>query len=304
MSTSKSLPESNPLATEMANLHEILAHVYSTPTSFSLANIDVAGQSFPLQESVGGDHIIFVDFKHRYDLDHRVALAEERGDLAVAANLSLCRDRLGVLLADVSGHQATDALLAAMLHQAFLVGVLYELEIHGEVTTGLFEILNTRFYQSSSVRKFVTMVYGEINEDGTFRFISAGHPAPLIFSREADRFVHVDPRRMVSLLPLGLFPSAADVARAMAPAPRPAVESFTVNEVTLMSPGDILLLATDGVIDLEHDGKQFVRGPLERVLRHTKDEPASDILAACREALVRFAPADDDASLVVLKRLR
>jgi hypothetical protein len=37
----------------------------------------------------------------------------------------------GVALIDVCGHQITDALLTAMFHQAFLLGILYELIPNG-----------------------------------------------------------------------------------------------------------------------------------------------------------------------------
>ena len=78
---------------------------------------------------------------------------------------------------DVSGHRVTDALLAAMLHQAFLLGAIYELDMFGGITRHLFESLNARFYKSSGAHKFVSMIYGEISEDARFRFLSAGAAA-------------------------------------------------------------------------------------------------------------------------------
>ena len=146
------------------------------------ADIEAAGETYPFNGILGGDHIIFVDFKRRYNLDARIEAALTRGQVEVARRLRQNKDRVGILVADSAGHDMTDAVLAAMLHQAFLTGVLYELENEGHVTAKLFEVLNTRFAQSSSVNKFLTMIYGEISNDGTFRFISAGHPKPLIFS--------------------------------------------------------------------------------------------------------------------------
>ena len=55
-----------------------------------------------------------------------------------------------------------------MLHQAFLVGAGYELTLNGEITIDLFEAINQRFHQSSSVDKFITMIYGEVRNDGEF----------------------------------------------------------------------------------------------------------------------------------------
>ncbi len=125
---------------------------------------------------VGGDHIIYIDFNRRYDLPRRIHEAKAAGQRQVAERLEECRHRAGILLADVSGHRNTDALIAAMLHQAFLLGAYYELDRFGEITTKLFEHINQRFYQTTNVRKYLTMIYGEISQEGRFRFISAGTP--------------------------------------------------------------------------------------------------------------------------------
>ncbi len=89
----------------------------------------------------------------------------------------------------------TDAFMAAMLHQAFLLGAIYELDMFGQVTKRLFENLNTRLYQSSSEHKFVSLMYGEISEDAVFRFLSAAQPFPAVFSKKHDRFMDVSSRR-------------------------------------------------------------------------------------------------------------
>jgi serine phosphatase RsbU (regulator of sigma subunit) len=193
----------------------------------------------------------------------------------------------------------TDALLAAMLHQAFLVGVLYELKHHGEVTAALFDVLNTRFYKSSSVTKFVTMIYGEITEDGRFRFISAGHPRPLVYSAEFRCFVEIDRSRLISVHPIGLFPTEDDIDRRVAE--RPAAESprSLVNEVTLMAPGDVLLLTTDGAWD-QADGELIAR--LEPIMRTVAHRPARDIVDVLHDELVRDHPPEDDLTLVAIRR--
>ena len=46
--------------------------------------------------------------------------------------------------------------MAAMLHQAFLLGSIYELDMFGQITRRLFENLNARFYQSSGKHKYVS----------------------------------------------------------------------------------------------------------------------------------------------------
>ena len=154
-----------------------------------LEGIDIDAVSMPLNGTIGGDHLIYVDFECRYDLDARIAKALADGRDEVAAQLRQNKHRAGILLADVAGHRITDALVAAMLHQAFLLGSYYELEIFGQITTRLFEKIRTRFYESTNIKKLVAMLYGEITDQGRFRYLSAGHPPPIVFSREFRRIM-------------------------------------------------------------------------------------------------------------------
>jgi serine phosphatase RsbU (regulator of sigma subunit) len=286
---------------EMENLRAILGAVYAYPETFSLKRIDIFGRSFPLKGELGGDHLVFVDFARRYDLDRRIAEARAAKLPEVATRLEANRSRVGVLVADVAGHSMTDALLAAMLHQAFLVGVLYELTHHGQVTPELFEILSTRFYQSSSVTKYVTMVYGEIAEDGTFSFISAGHPRPIIYSAEFGQFVDLEPASIISVHPVGLFPTEGDVDRAMGGTPTTESPRAVVNKLRLLGDGDVLLLFTDGASD-QIDG-DFATA-LTPTIRSVASLSAREIVYALKHELARRGAQQDDMTLVAVKRLR
>ena len=289
---------------ELSNFRSMMEYVHWIPDEVSLANIEVFGQTFPLNEILGGDHIIVVDFKRRYNLDARIEKALANDQQEIARQLNRCRDQVGILLADSAGHDMTDALLTAMLHQAFLTGVLYELETEGHVTAKLFEVLNTRFSQSSSVSKFLTMIYGEISEEGTFRFISAGHPRPLIFSAEFDRLVDIDPERMNNVLPIGVFPSEGDIDADDCDPPVRHQKRFSVNEVSLMGTGDILLLQTDGLYEHANGDQLFAPRHLEESIRRVKDRSPHEIVAALYQDMVSFAPPKDDTSLVVIKKVK
>jgi serine phosphatase RsbU (regulator of sigma subunit) len=290
------------LEAELENFRSMMDYVHWIPDTISLSNVEAFGQTFPLNGVLGGDHIIFIDFARRYNLSQRIENALKKGREDIARRLEECRDRVGVLLADSAGHETTDALLTAMLHQAFLTGVLYELETEGHVTAKLFEILNNRFAKSSSVSKFITMIYGEISNDGTFRFISAGHPKPLIFSAEYNRLVDIDPDRMKNVLPIGVFPTEGDIDEPAAVGPLPHKKRFSVNEVNLMGRGDILLLQTDGLYEHTDGIRDYTPEHLEAAIRQVKDRSPKDIVAALRDDMVQFAPPQDDTSLVVIKR--
>ena len=291
------------LRRELENFTDTALHLLPKPGDVpQLAGIDVCGGTLSVSGAVGGDHIIYVDFKQRFDLQARIARATAEGRLEVVENLRRCQRTAGIALVDVSGHRVTDALLAAVLHQAFLVGATYELDLSGQVTKRLFEHLNTRFYQSSGAHKYVSLLYGEISEDATFRFLSAGHPFPTVFSMRHDRFMAVSPDLCVSFPPLGMQPSLHAIDRQMLPASMLGFKDrYEVNDWVLMGAGDILLLHTDGLTDHVSGDESYFPDRLERSVRAAKHGTAREIFDAVESDLLAFGPPADDVSLVVVK---
>lgn len=288
---------------ELENFEAIAKYVSPSPGDLpELPGIDVFGKTVPLSGNVGGDHIIYVDFKKRYDLEARIAHSRRQGQHTIADKLESCRHRCGIAVADVSGHRITDALMSAMLHQAFLLGAIYELDFFGEITTRLFENLNTRFYKSSAVSKFITLLYGELSENGTFRFISAAHPLPVVFSRQYQCIVDICTERIVTFPPIGTIPSYDDIDRETAQTVLGFKQKYEVNEISLMGSGDILLLFTDGLAEHSNGEQDYFPSRLEAKLREVKDLSAREIYAAIQGDIFAFAPPEDDLTLVILKR--
>jgi serine phosphatase RsbU (regulator of sigma subunit) len=289
------------LTRELDNFQNIAKYLVPLPGDVPrLSDIDVWGGSLQLNGSVGGDHITYVDFKHRFDLQARIARAREEGRHDVADNLQGCQHKAGIAVIDVSGHQMTDALLAAMLHQAFLLGAIYELDRYGQITRRLFENLNTRFYQSSGTHKYVSMIYGEISEDAKFRFLTAGVPFPVVFSNVHNRFMDVSDHLKVSFPPLGMMPSFV-IDRRVTTSLLGFKERYEMNEWTLMGRGDILLLHTDGLSDHRIQDQAYFPGRIEQTLREVKHLGAREIYEAIKKDVVAFGPPSDDVSLVVIK---
>jgi serine phosphatase RsbU (regulator of sigma subunit) len=189
-----------------------------------------------------------------------------------------------------------------MLHQAFLLGSLYELDMFGHITRRLFENLNSRFYQSSSRYKFVTMIYGEIAEDSTFRFLSAAHPPPVVFSNYHERFMEVSSDFCTSFPPIGTLPSNDVIDRSIIDHGLGFKERYRLNQWTLMGAGDILLLYTDGLLDHARDSECFFPKHLEETVRKVKHKPAKNIYEAIKSSALEFATPSDDISVVVIKR--
>jgi serine phosphatase RsbU (regulator of sigma subunit) len=290
------------LTRELENFNQIVKHILPLPGEIPvLSGIDVYGDTVPLNGVVGGDHIIYVDFKKRFDLQARIQRAMAERKLDVVEKLRQCERKAGIALLDVSGHHATDAVLAAMLHQAFLLGSIYELEMFGHITRHLFENLNTRFYHSSSLSKFVTMIYGEISEDATFRFLSAAHPPPVVFSNREDRFMEVSEELCTSFPPIGTLPSKDVIDRNATHSVLGFKERYRLNEWRLMGKGDILLLYTDGLLDHARGAEQYFPGRLEQAVRAVKKKTAREIFEAVRGDCLAFAEPTDDISIVVIK---
>jgi serine phosphatase RsbU (regulator of sigma subunit) len=272
-----------------------------------IPGIDIYGMSVPFNGIAGGDIITYLNFQERFDLDTRIkyALAQARGD--IAQNLQRLKRKGGILVGDVAGHGFTDAARALLLHQAFHTAALYEMDLNGEITLRLFEQINTRFLKSTTLRNlaadpdsssFITLIYGEISQTGRFRFISAGHPPPLVFSREFDRFVEISQDRLVSYPPIGLQPGedhadARRYQRALGYKKR-----YTANDLNLMGQGDVLLLCTDGLLDPE---STYTQAQLERAVSRAKDGGAKEICTAILSDRGAVAAQTDDISIVVIK---
>jgi hypothetical protein len=287
-----------------------------------LPDIDYFGFVEPYKGCVGGDHLVFVDFR-AYKPETRIKLAQEAGAAALAsgndalaahhntlaANLAKNLDRFGILVADASGHMTTDNTILNYFHGAFTIGVGYEFLNKGEVTPELFEMLNMMLYKHINPREdylknkpYMTLLYGEVHNSGRFRFLSAGHPLPLVFSYEFNRIErsNVDPAETST--PLGVLPSNyhADIERF--DVTFATKDDYSVGERRLLAPKDFMIIYTDGLSEQQSGTRNFCEERLEGVLREVKDESARGIYEAIRRELYKFCPPDDDWTAVVVKR--
>jgi serine phosphatase RsbU (regulator of sigma subunit) len=134
------------------------------------------------------------------------------------------------------------------------------------------------------------MIYGEVRPNGLFRFVNFGHPPPLVFSAEYKKFVEIDKDRMVQFLALGLAipEDHPDRNKYLSMATRTRkMNASDVAEITLMSPGDILFLYTDGVYDGSDEGD---RHQLEQVMREHQNQSAKEIC----NAILQYAVKQDE----------
>jgi serine phosphatase RsbU (regulator of sigma subunit) len=255
------------------------------------------------------------------EAEYRFAKSSEQ--VRVAEELCDLYSTAGALVVDAQGHGIISAKIASTVHDTFHALMLADLDRFGRATPMLLENINLRLALSKTarnalgivekdgVREIATMIYGEVRPGGRFRFANFGHPPPLVYSAEYRKFMNIHESRMVQFLPLGL----------QIPANNPDREKYyslnfrqaefassDLGEITLMSPGDVLVLYTDGVYD---GSDKQARELLERVMDEHHREPAKEICKALLdhaveqdEQLRQNGDVDmiDDKTVFIVKR--
>ena len=235
------------------------------------------------------------------ETEYRRAKSSEQRE--VADNLRELCTTAGVLLVDAQGHGLISAKIASTVHDTFHALMLTELDDHGKTTPELFENLNLRLALSVTARnalgldsqdrsrEIATMIYGEITPSGHFRFVNFGSPPPLVFSAEFGRFMPMNTGHLVQFPALGLeIPEDhPDRNRYFSMDVRQKeINSSDLGEITLMSPGDIIFLYSDGVYDGSDD---ITRAEIEVVVREHKQRSAREIC----NAILNYAVEQDES---------
>lgn len=289
--------EENTWKEELRNLENITRHIKPTRGDIpNLNGIDIFGQIIPLKKVAGGDHITFLNFNNRYNIEKLIRKAT---DEQVRKNLRACQTKGAIMLVDVSGHESTDAAIAGQVHSAFRMGSRYEMKINGEITKELFEYLNTQFVDQTSSDKFITMIYGEISENGSFRYISAGHEPLIHFSAKKNRIIKNKKAYLLNSLPLGISPSKNSVDADKNENSMGYKDEYKVRELKLVNPNDMIILYTDGLSD--HSKKYFKTG-LQKRLKESKNLSAEDISNKIKEDIFEIGTQKDDISYVIIKK--
>ena len=165
-------------------------------------------------------------FCHRY-----YATKELGGDFFDIVQLS--NTKAGIFVCDVMGHGVRAALVTAIMR-----GLLEELRPIATDASAFLNAMNQalhRILHQMATRLFASAIYAIVDvANGVVRFANAGHPAPLHVRRAAGV---VEPLKNGAVKP---SPVLGIMANATYPETEHAVE-----------PGDLLLLFTDGLYELE-----------------------------------------------------
>jgi len=189
----------------------------------------------------------------------------------------------GLAIADVAGHGVSASLYMASMQ--ILLRTLVPARVSpADVVRQMHRLLihNIRF------TTFVTLFLGSFDPSAhRFTYCNAGHNPPLVFrngggSRDST----------IWLRPTG-------------PAIGLVEGSEFGTETSLLLPGDILLLYTDGVTEaFNPEGEEFGRERLATLVRRGWNLSARDLVGAIRHELHKFTdgePLADDTTIVVCK---
>jgi sigma-B regulation protein RsbU (phosphoserine phosphatase) len=223
------------------------------PRAFPLVEgFDIYGTTIPVRE-VGGDYLDLI------------------------ASIS---DRLGILVADVSGKGLAAALIMVTFRAYIHATVINELAMRVVMAR-----VNRLVHEATVGERFITTFYGLIDpEHKRLLYINAGHNPPLLLRADGSS-------RLLDQggLPLGVFD-----------------DSRYSESVVEFIPGDILVLYTDGVVEATNArDEQFGLARLQRLVGEASERRAHEIVqlitGAVSEHSFDMDGPDDDLTVLVIK---
>jgi sigma-B regulation protein RsbU (phosphoserine phosphatase) len=182
--------------------------------------------------------------------------------------------RVGLLIADVSGHGVPAALVASMVKVAIAAQAEHAHD-PAKVMAGLNSVLSGKLQG-----QFVTAAYLFLDlETRKASYSAAGHP-PLLHYRAAERSIDdvVENGLILGIMPFASYES----------------KEFTVN------PGDRFLLYTDGVVEANQRGEEFGEERVKQVL--LRPLSAQDICRSLGTEINAWSQgiAHDDVTIVAV----
>ena len=194
--------------------------------------------------------------------------------------LQLPDGKLGIAVADVSGHGISSALVMSAFRSQLRTYT------HGsESPAQIACVINERLPEFTGGNHFITMAYGLLDPKlDRMIFTRCGHPSPTL--------IHIDGTSEY----LQLNKPAFGIYRKVQ----------YLDETKKLSPGDILVIFTDGVMDTEdHHGEAFGIKRLMAAVTKNRNLPAkaliNEIINQTR-IFNDFQPFQDDFTLVILKK--
>ncbi len=194
--------------------------------------------------------------------------------------IPLSNDRLGLVVADVSG----DGIPGALVMTAFRA----LLRTHAATRlppAGIAHEINRSLPEIAGKANFVTAVYGVLRvPDGRFRYANCGHNPPLLLRANGETLKLTRTGPLLGMLG----------------------ESEYEDQDIFLEQGDTLVLYTDGIVEAMSPAEDFFgERRLEQVVRSVAHLPPEGIIPAVVAAVQDFtglSSFEDDITLVLVRR--
>jgi phosphoserine phosphatase RsbU/P len=196
--------------------------------------------------------------------------------------LQLPDGRLAIVVGDVSGHGIGAALLMASVR-----AMLHVLVRTHSTPEAILSLLHEGLVADLRDSRFITLVMATVDPvTHAVRFANAGHAPALHYRAATDEFV----RLQATSLPIGF----------------PQIELPSVDTQLSLEPGDLLMLGTDGIVEVANDAGDLFRTErlMDLVRRHHRGGP-QHLVRIIGETIQDYHGKPllpDDCTLVVLER--
>ncbi len=209
-----------------------------------------------------------------------IALDEIGGDYYDSFRIK--NDRLGLIMADVSGHGVPASLITTMAKVAFAT--------HGQRSTSTKQLLyNVNRDLTSLIAAtgfYMTCFALNIDKDLKVTYTNAGHQKAILYRDGTDTFEYLDTDGLF----LGVFETAVD--------------AYEEKEIQLY-PGDRIILYTDGIVEaMNKDKVQYGEERFEDMIRFSsalESDQVADLVIDDVKAFAGDVPLRDDVSILVLE---
>ncbi len=191
----------------------------------------------------------------------------------------LADERLALAIGDASGKGLAAALMITNVQSSLRTAALFT----EDDLAALLNAVNRQVHASSLGDRYATLFYGVFDRaTRTLRYVNAGHHPPMVIRRDSSIL-----RLEAGGAPVGLFPDS------------------TYEEGTLqLSPGDLVLAYTDGVIEaVNPGGEEWGVEGLRRAVTESDARCADDMVDTIFTSMDEFSRGclTDDATVVALQ---
>ena len=185
-------------------------------------------------------------------------------------------NKLRIAIADVAGKDPTSSILMTAVHAGVSMGKNEDIESMMKI---LNLYLNDHSNPDDKVRRFVTAILLDLNKEGGFEYVNAGHEYPILLSNDGP--IELKENDIL----LGFIPEVSYLKR-----------------YGNLRKDDVLLLYTDGIIEAAKKEEHFGLERLKEIAMLYRKEPSEVIVNKIFDELDDYQDLEDDRTIVSIRK--